>query len=246
MLTNLFIRWGWSRDDWKWLWFQIVSVAAIITSGLFDVPYWCDYLGIPLSPLTLRWITALSALILWVSARHSATTLPSATAMASGFVPGSPAAKADDKIINSAKKYGPLVLVLVLVGGMTSGCAKMSPLQVIQVSHDSLATAQDLEAQLCWGVVSVREGPADRSHCTTPVSSIIGLTTERHQALNGKLATAFTLHKSLTAQVASGAAQVDFALLKSIINDILAIIGQLRPTAEVAQLTSAVKAGAIK
>ena len=91
MLANLFIRFGWSRDDWKWLWLQILTVAALISSNVFDVNYWCNYLGIPMTPLVLHWINALSALILWLSARNATSQLPSRHAMKSGAVPGSPA-----------------------------------------------------------------------------------------------------------------------------------------------------------
>lgn len=92
-LTNLFIRLGWSRDDLKWPATQIVTVAALISSNVFDIPYWSAYLGIPVSPTVLHWILALSALVLWIAGQHSATSLPSRQAMASGMVPGAPTSK---------------------------------------------------------------------------------------------------------------------------------------------------------
>lgn len=76
MLTNFFITLGWTRDDWKWFWLQIVTVAALITSNVFDIQYWATYLGVTLTPTILRWIQALSALVLWISARNQASTLP--------------------------------------------------------------------------------------------------------------------------------------------------------------------------
>ena len=98
MFTRLFIRFGWSRDDYKFIWAQIVSICALVVSGLFDITYWGNYLSIPISPTLLHWIMAVSAFVLWVSARHSSTTMPSAQAMASGSVPGSP--------LDSYKKTG--------------------------------------------------------------------------------------------------------------------------------------------
>lgn len=90
MLTRLFIRVGWSRDDAKWVYAQVATVAALISSNMFDVPYWAGYLGIPLSPTALHWIFALSAFVLWMAGRYNTSPLPSAAAMESGAVPGSP------------------------------------------------------------------------------------------------------------------------------------------------------------
>ena len=81
-LAALFASWGWSRDDWKWLWLQIVPVAALISSNVFDVSYWMGYLGIPLSPTALHWIFALSALVLWVAGKMDSSRLPSAATAA--------------------------------------------------------------------------------------------------------------------------------------------------------------------
>lgn len=138
MLTNLFIRFGWSRDDLKWGLLQLSTVAALISSNVFDVPYWCAYLGIPLSPTVLHWIFALSALVLWVSGRYNSSPLPSANAMASGNVPGSPVAKADDKV--DVSKIGPLVLVLILAGGAV-GCALKDARHQAVVGSSVLYTA---------------------------------------------------------------------------------------------------------
>jgi len=92
MLTNLFIRLGWSRDDLKWPVMQVVTVASLITSNVLDVPYWFGYLSIPLSPTHLHWILAGAAFVSWVAGQNRASKLPSARAMASGTVPGSPEA----------------------------------------------------------------------------------------------------------------------------------------------------------
>ena len=76
MVTNFLIRLGLSRDSLLWFWLQIVSVAGLISSNVFDVPYWMAYLGIPLSPTALHWIFAISALVLWFAGKHDASPLP--------------------------------------------------------------------------------------------------------------------------------------------------------------------------
>jgi hypothetical protein len=90
MLTNLLIKFGFSRDDAIWFWLQVVSVAGLISSNVFDVPYWAAYLHVPLSPTALHWIFAVTALVMYVAGRHDTSPLPSAAAMEFGMVPGSP------------------------------------------------------------------------------------------------------------------------------------------------------------
>ena len=137
-------------------------------------------------------------------------------------------------------------LSLLIVALLLAACASTGLLQTLQITHDSLATAQDLEAQLCWGVPNVAAVVADRTHCTTTVATTIGLTTERHNKLNARLATAFNLHKGLTQQAKAGAGHVDTAALATLIDSILSIIGELQQTPAVAQLASTVKAGQLK
>lgn len=94
MLTNLFISLGWSRDDLKFYWIQliggIVSVAGLIADNAFDVSYWAKYVGIPLSEHGLHVILAAAMGVVWIASRARRSSLPSAAAMASGSVPGSP------------------------------------------------------------------------------------------------------------------------------------------------------------
>jgi len=62
----------------------------------------------------------------------------------------------------------PLWLIVALVA-----CGGVRPVTTLQVIHSSLATAQDIEASLCWGAANVRLVPADqdRTHCTSPTAS---------------------------------------------------------------------------
>lgn len=90
MLTNLFIRLGWSRNDLKWPIAQIVSLAGLISSNTIDLPYWAAYLSVPLSPTSIHRILVAAAVVLWLAGRYNASPLPSARAMASGFIPNAP------------------------------------------------------------------------------------------------------------------------------------------------------------
>lgn len=202
----------------------------------------------------LLWIPVLGALIAYLLSAPPPTEwgytqwlqfAAAVVATASAKLMRSPLKGENDAPSVNPSRFGPLVLILLLAGGASGCAAKFTPLQQVQVTHDALATAQDLEAQLCWGVATVHQGPADRSYCTTPVAQAIGLTTARHQALNGKLKIAFDLHRSITAQIAAGL-QVNLTSLKTAILDILAFITQLQQTPAVAQLTAAVKAGEIR
>jgi len=138
-----------------------------------------------------------------------------------------------------------LVFVLVVACVATGCAARLTPLQQVQATHDALATAQDLEAQLCWGVATVTAPVPDRSRCTTAIATTVGLTDARHQALNAQLATAFTVHKAVTAQLRAGTA-ADLTSLRTIIAAILALIGELRPAPLVERLATSVKAGEIR
>jgi hypothetical protein len=115
-------------------------------------------------------------------------------------------------------------------------------LTTVNTSQDVLATAQDLEANLCWGVASTLDPVPDREHCTNPLAATVQLTDARHQAINARLGPAFRLHKELTAQAKAGAT-INLARLQALIQEILALVGQLQQTPTVVQLAAAVSAG---
>lgn len=137
----------------------------------------------------------------------------------------------------------PLVLTALLLPGV-AGCAKSQvPLQTVQVTHTGLALAQDLEAQICWGVATAKDAVPDRTVC--PGGKVIGLTDAAHQAFNAKLATAFTLHKAATAQIDAGILNADLSSLNGVIAEILTLVAQWQTTPTVAQIAAAIKAGGI-
>jgi len=116
------------------------------------------------------------------------------------------------------------VAILAFIAVLSFGCAtKTTKLVTAQVSHDSLALAQDIEAQLCWGVANAKATVPDRTRCTTDVAIKIALTDARHQAFNQKLAQAFILHEQITSVLRLGgtADTSQFvALLESIVTDL--------------------------
>lgn len=79
-LVNCFTNLGWSRDDWKWTWGQLVGVAALIVSGVFDVQHWAEYVGLHLTVVQVHIVQATSGAILWLSSRMTASNLPSKAA----------------------------------------------------------------------------------------------------------------------------------------------------------------------
>jgi len=76
MLTALFLRLGWTRDDQRWLWMRLIAAASLIASGVIDVPYWAAELGVALTPVWLHRIQALAVALLWMSGQYSTSSLP--------------------------------------------------------------------------------------------------------------------------------------------------------------------------
>lgn len=124
-------------------------------------------------------------------------------------------------------------------------CAnKSKAVAVATISHDTLAVAQDLEAQLCWDVPDAAHAPAVKTHCTAAVAAQIGLTDDRHKAINAKIADAWSAYRSTIALVNAGQ-QADWSTLNTTLDAVIALIKQLQQTPQVAQLSAAV-AGAKK
>lgn len=96
-LTQLFIKLGWSRNDAKWLWLQVVSVAGLISANVLDLHKAAAYIDVPLSDSWIHRISSLAVGVLFLAGRYHASPLPSQQAMDAGIVPGSPV----------AMKYGP-------------------------------------------------------------------------------------------------------------------------------------------
>ena len=78
MLANLLIKLGWTRDDWKLVWLQVVAVASLITSNVIDLTYWLGYLGLPVSTTFVHWVMVLAIIILWIAGKYSTSPLPGA------------------------------------------------------------------------------------------------------------------------------------------------------------------------
>lgn len=76
MLANFFINLGFTRDDAIWWWGQWLGAAAAIASGVFDLSYWAQYVGIPLSPIGAHIITVIAVGSLWLSGKMNFSHLP--------------------------------------------------------------------------------------------------------------------------------------------------------------------------
>jgi hypothetical protein len=136
-----------------------------------------------------------------------------------------------------------LFIGFVIALCISTGCAnKTAPLVAAQVSHDSLALAQDIEAQLCWNVPNVKSGPANRTHCTSETAVRIKLTDDRHQKFNAKLTQAFDLHKKFTALARVGS-NPNITALTALISSIVEDLRDLEQISDVTRLISAVKGG---
>lgn len=148
-------------------------------------------------------------------------------------------------MIRFPRYVAPLIIAAFMSIGVADCVKSQAPLQTVQATHTGLALAQDLEAQACWGVATVKDPVPNRSVCTTAVAKMIGLTDAAHQAFNAKLVTAFTLHKAATAQIDAGVLNVDLTSLHGIITELLVIVAQWQATPLVVQIGEAVKAGGI-
>lgn len=207
-----------SRDSALWtLGIVAALVAYLVTDGRNPLTW--DYIS---------WVKFIEAALAVLMAKLATSPLESKTAL---------------RMAHPGKTILALCLMVGLTGAM--GCAVKNGVQTMQTSHDSLALAQDLEARLCWNVASVFDGPTDKSHCTAPIAATIGLTDARHQAINQKLSQAFTVHRSVTAQLATGATNVDLSFLSSLITAILGDLAELKQTPDVTQLVNAVSAGKV-
>jgi hypothetical protein len=127
MLSSLFTSLGWSRDDAKWIWGQVVSAAAAIASGVFDLSYWASYIGIHLSVTQVHIITVVAVFILWLSGKMATSNL-----FAAGNVPK------DGSIIDKFAKSVPIVLIACMLGG------------AIACYHEPPKVAADPVAHRAW------------------------------------------------------------------------------------------------
>lgn len=75
-LTNILIRLGFTRDSAMWLWGRIIGASAAIASGVFDLTYWANYIGVPLSERGNHIITVVAVGILWISGKQATSHLP--------------------------------------------------------------------------------------------------------------------------------------------------------------------------
>src|SRR5258708_9449463 len=99
------------------------------------------------------------------------------------------------------RRTSPLLAIVAAVLLLTPACAnKTKPLQTITITHDALATAQDLEVNLCLGAANTAAAAAlpAVNHRTTPLARQIRLTHPLHHAIHAHLSTALALPNPVT------------------------------------------------
>jgi len=102
-----------------------------------------------------------------------------------------------------------LLIPLIFALAFSGACGGNRPpkeiaLQAATSTNQGLDLIQDVEAQLCWGTTTAIEAKntiADLTKCTTPVAAHVGLTTEKHQAFNKALVTAYKAHLTMAADL---------------------------------------------
>lgn len=135
------------------------------------------------------------------------------------------------------------VLIVSLVFTLIGCATKTTPVQVAVVSHDALATAQDLEANLCFGVPDAYAALAlpAHDHCTNPVAAQVGLTDAKHRQINQGLAEAFQFYRTATS-VAQATGTADFSSMNAALQSVLTLLATLQQTnPTVTSLVTAVK-----
>lgn len=208
-----------SRDSWLWILAMLGSLMAYLTADGRNPLTW-DYAS---------WVKFGAAIVAVISAQMGGSPLKT---------------KATLKLHHPHKVIVMLALMVGLAGSMGCAARSVTP-QIIAASHDSLVTAQNLEAQLCWGVSDATAHVEERWHCTSPQAAALQLTDARHQAINAKLGQAIRIHYAATAAARTGAA-IDAGSLEKVIQEILVLVGQLVPSPEVERLTNAVKKGSVR
>lgn len=69
MLTNLLLRFNFTRDDITWFWSRLVSAAILLASGMIDLSKYFN-------PTTSKVITVASVVVLWISGKYDSSSLP--------------------------------------------------------------------------------------------------------------------------------------------------------------------------
>lgn len=75
-LTTLFSQFNLTRDSAWWLWGKILSVATLITSGVLDLTFWAQYVGLHPSISEVHIVQVLAIIALYISGQYSTSSLP--------------------------------------------------------------------------------------------------------------------------------------------------------------------------
>lgn len=147
MIGKFLANLGWTRDDWKLVWAQVVFGAGLVLQGVFDIHQFAlDYFGLNISAREIRWFMLLCGIVTWIAAKQGNSGLPGKNDPPAGSV-------------SSVRKVAPMVILAVALGGAaltSTGCAgKTAPvltptqaqqaLAAVKKVGDAVAVAQDTE-----------------------------------------------------------------------------------------------------
>lgn len=76
MLTNLLLTLGLNRDHWAFLLGKVVSIAALITTGVLDVGYWACDIGLDITSHQVHLVQVGAVVVLYLSGQYSTSQLP--------------------------------------------------------------------------------------------------------------------------------------------------------------------------
>ena len=74
-LTALFTRLGWTREDKKWLYLQVVGAATLITTNTTNLPAWLAFIGVHATPVDIHRLEMLATLILAIAGHFRTSPL---------------------------------------------------------------------------------------------------------------------------------------------------------------------------
>jgi hypothetical protein len=74
-LTTLFTRLGWTREDRKWLYLQVVGAATLIVTNTTNLPAWFAFIGVHATPVDIHRLEMLAAVILAIAGHFRTSPL---------------------------------------------------------------------------------------------------------------------------------------------------------------------------
>ena len=74
-LTALFTRLGWTREDRKWLYLQVVGAATLVLTNTTNLPAWFALIGVRATPVDIHRLEMLATIILAIAGHFRTSPL---------------------------------------------------------------------------------------------------------------------------------------------------------------------------